>query len=97
MKTILDTVETITRISKDNLNDILSTIQLVSILDSITNNTNEIAIPKYGKIIVDKDFNLEFVPDTDFKRTLYNSQKDPNHYLKNELKKLLNIEEYISE
>ena len=96
---IMNDISTLSRVSVQELKKIASITRLVMLSSTI--NTSDpgnqkdivVEIPTIGKILVNEDFDFEFVPTTDFKRELLGIKQDPNNFLKTELKKVFNIGE----
>lgn len=97
MKDLLGKVSDLTRTSLQDLKKIYTVSRLVSLVDAIdTENPEEdtvVTIPLYGKIIITKDLDFSFIPDSELRRDTFNLKQNPENYLKKELKKLLKIED----
>lgn len=96
MKDLLNSVSDLGRISVSDLKQVLTLIRLVSLIYAVRGMENSkltIDIPSFGKVTVTEDFDFEFVPDAELKKDVFGIKQDPNFFLKNELKKILNIGE----
>lgn len=97
MKDLLNKASDLSRTSLQDLKKTLTIIRLVALIESMENSsedgTTEIEIPLFGKILISKDFDFEFIPDPALKKDAYSIRQDPDNFLKTELRKLLKIGE----
>lgn len=95
MKDLLNKTSDLSRTSLQDLKKTLAILRLVSLMEAMEglneDGSMEIEIPLFGKILISKDFDFEFIPDSGLKKDAYNIRQEPDNFLKAELKKLLKI------
>lgn len=96
MKDLLSNISDLSRMPLTDLKELLNLIKLASLIYAIDSDENSsenlsIEIPTFGKIVVNENFDFDFVPDADFKKMIYTLKSSPSRFLENELKKVLNI------
>ena len=93
----LSKVSILNRMTIQDLKRTLSLVRLVTIIDcinSVDEDDNSIVeIPFFGKIVITKELDFEFIPDNSLRKDIFEIKKNPDSFLKTELKKLLKIED----
>lgn len=97
MKNQMSKISDLSRVSLQDVKNLFNVTRLVTLIDFIKNmdenGDSYIEIPTFGKILISKDLDFEFLPSTDLKKEVYGILQNPNNFLKNELKKVFNIGE----
>ena len=93
----LNKVSVLNRMTVQDLKKTLGLIRLVTLIDCVNlvdeDGNSYVDVPLFGKIMITKDLDFEFIPETNFKKDVFDIKRDPELFLKKELKTLLKIED----
>lgn len=97
MKNLLNKISDLSRTSLQDVKKFLNICRLTTLMGYIENLDEEgnsfIEIPSFGKIKVSSEMDFEFIPTTELKKEVFSIKQNPNTFLKNELRKVFQIED----
>lgn len=97
MKDLLSKVSDLSRASPQEIKNLAGITRLVALMDFVDSEDEKgdsfVEIPTIGKIKITQDMDFEFIPLSSFRKEIFGIKQNPKNFLKNELRKLLGINE----
>lgn len=92
-KSLNGNVATVTRTPValvEKITDLQRLYSLIQFMRSIKDDgKGEFVIQGYGKLVIDADYNFEFIPTAELKKEVIGIRKNGSNYLRSELKRAL--------
>ena len=77
---ILNKVSVLNRMTVQDLKKTLGLIRLVTLIDCVNlvdeDGNSYVDVPLFGKIMITKDLDFEFIPETNFKKDVFDIKRD---------------------